>query len=71
MNKVYKGDVRVTKENEQTWQQKLKNIATVSGSIDVSDGATLIAPKLARSDYIDVSAGATLIAPKLARSGSV
>ena len=67
MNKVYKGDVRVTKENEQTWQQKLKNIATVSGYIDVGKGATLIAPKLAAvGGYIYVGKGATLIAPKLA-----
>ena len=71
MKKVYNGNIMVTRANEQTWQLKLKDIVTVSGSVYVRQGATLSAPKLARSGSVDVSGGSTLSVPKLARSGSV
>ena len=71
-NKIYKGNIEITKENYLEWEKKLLYTEEVSGYIDVSENATLTAPKLTEvSGYIDVRENATLTAPKLIKSGYI
>ncbi len=61
MNKIYKENIEITKENSKEWKEKLKDIEEISGYVYVYKNATLTAPKLAEvSGSVDVYENAKL-----------
>ena len=48
MNKkyIYEGNIEITKDNQQEWQEKLKNIRLIKGYLSISSNATLQADNL-------------------------
>ena len=68
--KVYDGDIEITKENQKEWQEKLKDITEITGYLSIYSNATLNAPNLSSvGSSLWLSSNSTLITPNLSSVG--
>ena len=68
--KTYDGDVKITVDNQKEWEERLKGIQKITGSVAVSGSAKAEFPLLAEvGGYVDVYGSAKAEFPLLAEVG--